>query len=67
MFAEGELDEQVVVLKFQTTTQHGAIAGKTQQSEVKSYNLDVIISVYLASDKKLLRDKKHFTAFRQST
>ena len=53
MFAEGELDEQVVVLKFRTTTQDGAMAGKTQQSEVKSYNLDVIISVYLSSKKKL--------------
>ncbi len=53
MFEEGELDEQVVVLKFRTTTQNGAMAGKTQQSEVKSYNLDVIISVYLSSKKKL--------------
>ena len=61
MFAEGELDEQVVVLKFRTTTQNGAMAGKTQQSEVKSYNLDVIISSYLVSEKILLRDKIHFT------
>lgn len=63
MFAEGELDEQVVVLKFQTTTQHGAIAGKTQQSEVKSYNLDVIISSYLVPEKILLGIKytlQHF-------
>jgi len=35
----------VVVRKFQTTTQHGAIAGKTQSREVNIYNLDVIISV----------------------
>lgn len=45
VFKEGELDEKVVVRKFRTTTQHGAIAGKTQESEVKIYNLDVIISV----------------------
>ena len=43
IFKEGELDEQVVVRKFRTTTQHGAIEGKTQSKEVKYYNLDVII------------------------
>ena len=45
VFEEGELDEKVVVRKFRTTTQHGAIAGKTQEVEVNGYNLDVIISV----------------------
>ena len=45
IFAEGELNEKVVVRKFRTTTQHGALAGKTQESEVNGYNLDVIISV----------------------
>lgn len=45
IFQEGELDEKVVVRKFRTTTQHGAIVGKTQEREVKGYNLDVIISV----------------------
>lgn len=45
VFKEGELDEEVVVRKFRITTQHGAIAGKTQVSEVNGYNLDVIISV----------------------
>ena len=45
VFREGELDEQVVVRKFQTTTQHGAMEGKTQSREVQFYNLDVIISV----------------------
>ena len=45
IFAEGELDEKVVVRKFRITTQHGAIAGKTQEVEVNGYNLDVIISV----------------------
>lgn len=42
---EGELDEQVVVRNFRTTTQHDAIEGKTQSKEVKYYSLDVIISV----------------------
>ena len=45
VFEEGELDKKVVVRKFRTTTQHGAIAGKTQDVEVNGYNLDVIISV----------------------
>lgn len=40
-----ELNNEVVIAKFATTTQHGAIAGKTQAHEVSYYNLDVIISV----------------------
>ena len=35
----------MVVAKFATTTQHGAIEGKTQTHEVNYFNLDVIISV----------------------
>jgi hypothetical protein len=45
VFKEGELDEKVVVRKFRITTQHGAMADKTQEVEVNGYNLDVIISV----------------------
>ena len=45
VFAEGELDEQVAVRNFRITTVHGAMAGKTQESPVKAYNLDVVISV----------------------
>lgn len=45
IFDEGELNEKVAVRNFRITTQHGAISGKTQQSTVKLYNLDVIISV----------------------
>lgn len=45
IFKEGELDEKVVVRKFRTTTQHGAMSGKMQEMEVNGYNLDVIISV----------------------
>lgn len=40
-----ELDSQVVVAKFATTTRHGAIEGKTQTHKTDFYNLDVIISV----------------------
>ena len=45
VFEEGELDKDVVVAKFATTTQHGAIEGKTQSHMVDFYNLDMIISV----------------------
>ncbi|MBE0502806.1 MAG: virulence RhuM family protein [Desulfuromonadales bacterium] len=45
IFAEGELDEAVVVRNFRSTTRHGAVAGKTQSRQVQFYNLDVIISV----------------------
>ena len=45
IFKEGELDKEVVVAKFATTTKHGAIKGKTQTKNVEFYNLDVIISV----------------------
>ena len=40
-----ELAGEVVVAKFATTTQHGAMTGKTQTHDVSFYNLDVIISV----------------------
>ena len=45
IFNEGELIKKVVVANFATTTQHGAIKGKTQTQNVEYYNLDVIISV----------------------
>lgn len=45
IFEEGELQEDMVVRKFRTTTPHGAIVDKTQSHEEKFYNLDVIISV----------------------
>ena len=40
-----ELNNEVVVAKFATTTSHGAIEGKTQTHMTEYYNLDVIISV----------------------
>ena len=40
-----ELADEVVVAKFATTTQHGAMPGKSQIHDVNFYNLDVIISV----------------------
>lgn len=45
IFAEGELDEKVVISKMKITTQHGAVPDKTQTKETLFYNLDAIISV----------------------
>ena len=52
IFKSGELDEEVVVAKIATTTQHGAIEGKTQSSSTNYYNLDAIISVGYRVDSK---------------
>jgi len=59
IFEERELEEKVVVSILEITTQHGAIAEKTQNIETKFYNLDAIISVgYRVNSIKA-------TAFRQ--
>ena len=62
IFSEGELDEELVVSKMETTTQHGAIAGKTQRHEVNYYNLDAIIAVgYRVNSKKATRFRQWAT------
>ena len=54
-----ELDNQVVVAKFATTTPHGAIEGKTQTHMRDFYNLDVIISVgYRVKSKRGVEFRK---------
>lgn len=56
IFESGELSEEEVVAKNATTSQHGAIVGKTQTTESKYYNLDAIISVgYRVNSKKATR------------
>ena len=45
VFEEGELNPELVVRKFRTTTKHGAIEGKMQENWTDFYNLDVVISV----------------------
>ena len=45
IFNEGELEQNVVCANFAHTTQHGAIKGKSQRTNIELYNLDVIISV----------------------
>lgn len=54
-----ELDNQVVVAKFATTTEHGAIEGKTQTHMTDFYNLDIIISVgYRVKSKRGVEFRK---------
>ncbi|MCD7775286.1 MAG: virulence RhuM family protein [Clostridiales bacterium] len=54
-----ELEGQVVVANFATTTQHGAIDGKTQTHMTEYYNLDVIISVgYRVKSKRGIEFRK---------
>lgn len=45
IFEEGELEEKVVLSILETTTEHGAIEGKTQTKATRFYSLDAIISV----------------------
>jgi hypothetical protein len=52
IFETGELKEEVVSSILEHTTQHGAIAGKTQETKVKYYNLDAIISVGYRGETK---------------
>ncbi|MBN1990837.1 MAG: virulence RhuM family protein [Bacteroidales bacterium] len=53
IFESGELDEKVVVSILEITTQHGAIASKTQSKPTKFYNLDAIIAVgYRVNSKR---------------
>ena len=35
IFADGELEENMVVSKMETTTRHGAVQGKTQTNDTK--------------------------------
>lgn len=54
-----ELEGQEVVANFATTTQHGAIVGKTQTHMTEYYNLDVIISVgYRVKSKRGIAFRK---------
>ncbi len=45
IFESNELDESVVIAEIAITTQHRALANKTQSSTVKLYNLDTIIAL----------------------
>jgi len=53
IFADKELEENMVSSILEHTTTHGAIKGKTQTKKVKYYNLDAIIAVgYRVNSKR---------------
>jgi len=62
IFEDGELDEEVVCRDFRHTTQHGAIEGKTQDKEVKYYNLRAITAVgYRVNSQRAIEFRKWAT------
>lgn len=64
IFKEGELEEEMVVRNFRTTTRHGAVKELTQSKNIKCYNLDVIISVgYRVKSHRGIHFRKWATVF----
>ncbi len=62
IFDEHELEKEVVVSKMETTTHHGAMAGKLQKHEVDFYHLDAIIAVgYRVNSLKATRFRQWAT------
>jgi len=62
IFADKELDEKVVCRYFRHTTQHGAIAEKTQTKEIKYYNLRAITAVgYRVNSQRATQFRKWAT------
>ncbi|MCF8363088.1 MAG: hypothetical protein K9G70_10750 [Prolixibacteraceae bacterium] len=57
IFDDGELDENMVCRNFRHTTQHGAIEGKTQNKEVKFYNLRAVTAVGYSSKETTERKR----------
>lgn len=62
IFSDGELEEQVVCRNFRHTTAHGAIADKTQEKDVKYYNLKAIVAVgYRVNSHRAIEFRKWAT------
>ena len=62
IFADGELVEKEVCRDFRHTTQHGAIADKTQSKEVKYYNLRAITAIgYRVNSHRAIEFRKWAT------
>ena len=55
IFTQQELDKEVVVAFFATTTQHGAIIGKSQTNQVGYYNLEMILSIGYRVNSKVAK------------
>ncbi len=62
IFESGELDENVVCANFAHTTQHGAIEDKTQEKDVKYYNLRATVAVgYRVNSHRAIEFRKWAT------
>lgn len=62
IFADGELDEELACRDFRHTTHHGAMEGKTQEKEVKYYNLRAITAVgYRVNSHRAIEFRKWAT------
>jgi hypothetical protein len=62
IFESGEIEEKVVCANFALTTQHGAMEGKTQEKEVKFYNLRAIVAVgYRVNSHRAIEFRKWAT------
>jgi hypothetical protein len=62
IFESGELDENVVCANFAHTTPHGAIEDKTQEKDVKYYNLRATVAVgYRVNSHRAIEFRKWAT------
>jgi len=62
IFESGELKEEVVCANLAHTTPHGAMSGKTQEKEVKYYNLKAVVAVgYRVNSHRAIEFRKWAT------
>ena len=62
IFESGELQEEVVCANFSHTTPHGAIEGKTQEKDVRYYNLKAVVAVgYRVNSHRAIEFRKWAT------
>ena len=68
IFEDRELNREVVVNYQLTTTQHGAIKGKTQTKKVAYYNLDMILAIgYRVRSPRGMQFRNYATTINKKT
>lgn len=68
IFEDRELNREVVVNYQLTTTQHGAIKGKTQTKKVAYYNLDMILAIgYRVHSPRGMQFRNYATTINKKT
>ena len=65
IFEEGELDKEVVVSKMEITTQHGALANKSQTHSVDFYHLDATSQREILCGKIMCKSLLPFFGYSQ--